>query len=120
MDIALWIAQGILALVLLLAGITKLTRSKEQLAPQMGWVEDFSEPTIKTIAVLDLLGAVGLVLPQLTGVATFVTPVAAGGVSLLMIGSLVVHLRRGETSDVIRNVVFLAIALFVLIGRLSA
>ena len=59
MNVALWILQGILALMYLLAGGLKLTRSKEQLGSQMHWVEDFSSTTIKAIGVVEILGALG-------------------------------------------------------------
>jgi hypothetical protein len=67
MDVALWIAQVVLALVFGAAGTIKLSRPKEKLAPNMGWVEDFSAGFVKFGGGIELLGALGLILPGPTG-----------------------------------------------------
>ena len=109
MDITLWIVAGLLALAFLGAGTMKLSRSKEQLAASgMSWTEDFSAPMVKTIGSLEILGALGLVLPALV-------PVAALGLTATMIGAIVVHLRRREAFT--PAAVLLVLAAFVAIGR---
>lgn len=97
MVIALWIVNALLALAMLAAGTMKLARPKPALA-QMGlkWVEDFSPGFIKTIAALEVIGALGLVLPLLTGIAPILSPIAAVGLLVLMVGATVIHLRRHE------------------------
>jgi uncharacterized membrane protein len=117
MNVALWIVQILLALAFLLAGGMKLTQPKEKLAESMPWVEGFSPGTVRLIGVLEILGAIGLVLPALTGILPWLTPLAAVGLALTMIGGAVVNLRRGEAQPIIANVVLLVLAVFVAYGR---
>lgn len=117
MNIVLWIVAIALALAFLAAGLSKLVQSKEKLAPRMAWVEDFETGPIKTIGALEVLGAIGLVLPGVTGIAPILVPLAATGLALLMIGAIVVHARRGETQAIPVNVVLLLLAVFVAWGR---
>lgn len=117
MNIALWVVAIVLALVFLAAGLSKLVQSKEKLAPRMAWVEDFETGPIKTIGALEVLGAIGLVVPGVTGIAPILVPLAATGLALLMIGAIVVHARRGEKQAIPVNVVLLLLAVFVAWGR---
>ena len=116
MNIALWIVAGLLALAFLGAGTMKVSRSKEQLtASGMGWTEDFSTGMVKTIGSLELLGALGLILPAVTGILPVLVPIAALGLTATMIGAVVVHLRRPEAFP--PAAVLLVLAAFVAIGR---
>lgn len=117
MNIALWVVAIVLAVVFLAAGLSKLVQSKEKLAPRMAWVEDFETGPIKTIGALEVLGAIGLVVPGVTGIAPILVPLAATGLALLMIGAIVVHARRGEKQAIPVNVVLLLLAVFVAWGR---
>lgn len=97
MLIAYWIVGGLTALVFFAAGGMKLARSRAQLASAgMAWTEDFSSAAIKLIAAAEVLGALGLVLPVLTGVVPVLAPIAACCLAVLMTGATVVHLRRHE------------------------
>ncbi|PZE66175.1 MULTISPECIES: DoxX family protein [unclassified Curtobacterium] len=97
MDIALWIITGLLALAFLGAGILKLLRPRTALIDGgMPWAAEFSSPAIKTVAALEAIGAIGLVLPRLTGVAPLLSPIAALGLAALMTDAVVVHARRDE------------------------
>jgi uncharacterized membrane protein YphA (DoxX/SURF4 family) len=118
MNIALWIVQALLAIAFGMAGFMKITQPKEKLAAQMGWVEDFTPPTIKAIGVLEVLGAIGLIVPQLTGILPWLTPLAAVGLALTMLGAMATHLRRHE--NIVVNVVLLLLAVFVAYGRVVA
>ncbi|MDQ5853545.1 MAG: DoxX family protein [Chloroflexota bacterium] len=120
MNIALWIVQALLAVAFGMAGIMKLTQPKEKLAAQMGWVEDFAPTTVKGIGLLEVLGAIGLILPRLTGILPWLTPLAAIGLVLTMLGAIVTHLRRHENQMIVANVVLLALAAFVAYGRFAA
>lgn len=117
MNTALWIVQILLALAFGMAGIMKATQPKEKLAQQMKWVEDFAPNTVKGIGTLELLAAIGLVLPALTGILPILTPLAAVGLVLTMIGAALTHLRRKETPMIAINAVLLALAAFVAYGR---
>ncbi|GGO82922.1 DoxX family protein [Nonomuraea cavernae] len=118
MDVALWIVAGLLALVFLAAGAMKLTQPKDKLATSgLTWTEDFSGGAVKAIGALELLAALGLVLPAALGVVSILTPLAAAGLVLVMIGAAVTHARRKETSAIAVNVVLLVLAAFVAWGR---
>ena len=117
MNIALWIVAVVLAVGFLFAGSMKALRPKEALADRMGWVEDFSIPMVKAIGVLEILAAIGLVLPAALDVAPVLVPIAALGLVLMMAGAIVVHARRKENEALPVNIVLLLLALFVVWGR---
>jgi uncharacterized membrane protein YphA (DoxX/SURF4 family) len=117
MDVVLWIIAGLLALAFLGAGLTKLVQPKGKLAATMGWVDDFSPGTVKLIGALEVLVAIGLVLPAALDVVPVLVPLAAVGLVALMIGAAVTHARRGETPMIAVNVVLLVLAVVVAWGR---
>ncbi|MBK9052378.1 MAG: DoxX family protein [Chloroflexi bacterium] len=117
MNIVLWVVQGLLAAAFLMAGSNKLMRSKEQLKPMMAWVEDFSPQTLRIIGAVEVLGAIGLILPAATGILPGLTPLAAVGLVLTMLGAAATHLRRTEYPLIGVNAVLLLLALFVAYGR---
>ncbi|MDX2342303.1 MAG: DoxX family protein [Acidimicrobiia bacterium] len=117
MNAALWIVQIVLAMMMLMAGAMKVMKSKDELHEKMGWVEDFSENTIKAIGGLEVLGAIGLILPAVTGIAPVLVPLAAVGLAITMVGAVAVHVRRSEMASVAITVMLLAMAVFVAWGR---
>ncbi|MGH8871972.1 MAG: DoxX family protein [Acidimicrobiia bacterium] len=117
MDTALWIAQVVLAVAFGVAGTLKLSQPKEKLEANMGWVEDFSGGFVRFVGGVELLGALGLVLPAVTGLAPVLTPLAATGLAIEQVGAAIVHIRRKEPQFIIGNVVLIAIAVFVAWGR---
>ena len=121
MNILAWILSGVLAAVYLLVGVLKITTPKAKLAenPRMGWTDDFTASNIKGIGAAEVLGAIGVILPWLTGIAAFLTPVAAVGLTILQIGAMVVHWRRGEKQVLAGNATLAALALVVAILRFS-
>ena len=121
MNTALWIVQILLALAFAAAGFMKVSQPKDKLVANMKWVEDFSPNTVKGIGTLELLGAVGLILPALTGILPWLTPLAGVGLVLTMIGALLTHIRRGEVSGRLTiNIVLLLMAVFIAYGRFVA
>lgn len=117
MIIAVWIASGLLALVNLFAGGMKIATHKSKLGERMGWVEDFGGPTIKVIGALEVLAAIGLIVPPLTGILPILAPLAASGLVILQIGAIITHIRRGEQKAIGVNIVILLLALFVALAR---
>jgi uncharacterized membrane protein YphA (DoxX/SURF4 family) len=115
-DIALWVVQVLLAAVFLVSGATKLSQPKEKLLENMAWVEDFSHGAVRTIGALEVLRAIGIVLPKLTGVLPWLTPLAALGLVLTMIGAALTHLRRKEYGPIAVTAVLLVLAAFVAYG----
>jgi uncharacterized membrane protein YphA (DoxX/SURF4 family) len=122
MNIVLWILAGLLAAAFLAAGGMKLAQPKEKLVatPNMGWAADFSPGMLKTIGALEVLAAIGLILPGALDIVPVLVPLAATGLILLMIGAAITHARRGETSAIVTNVVLLAVAVVVAWGRFSS
>ncbi|GAA0987570.1 DoxX family protein [Acrocarpospora macrocephala] len=118
MNIALWIITGLLAVIFLASGAVKLIQPKEKLAASgMGFAEDFSAGAVKAIGTLEILAAVGLILPALLDIAPVLVPLAAVGLVLLMIGASITHLRRHEAQAIVVNLAFLALAALVAWGR---
>ena len=117
MNIALWIIQVLLAISFLASGTNKLARPRLALVSQTPYVEDFTDGQVKGIGALEVLAAIGLVVPPLVHVATFLTPLAAVGLVLLMAGAAVTHLRRREPQMVAVNGVLLILAAIVAVGR---
>lgn len=97
MNVVAWILQIVLAAAMLAAGGMKLARPKPALVGAgMGWADDFTDSNVKLIGAVEVLGAIGLILPWLTGIAPILTPLAAVGLALVMAGAVVVHVRRKE------------------------
>lgn len=118
MSIALWIIQGLLAAFFASGGVVKMLRSREQLsASGLTWVDDFSSGSVKAIGALELLAAIGLLLPAATGIAPVLVPLAAVGLVLMMVGAAAVHVRRDEIPFISVNAALLAVAAFVAWGR---
>lgn len=119
MNLALWVAAGLLAAVFLFAGSTKLFIPQKKLAeaPGGGWVNDFSAGFVKALGAVEILGAVGLILPALLGIAPVLVPLAALGLGLIMIGAAIVEFCRQEFKHVLLNLTYLALIAFVASGR---
>jgi hypothetical protein len=114
MDSALWIAQAFLAAIFLATGLTKLTQPRAKLAAgPMRWAADVTDGQFRTIGLLEVLGAVGLILPTALGIAEILTPLAAIGLALTMVGALGAHVRHGELDRLAVPIVLMGLALFV-------
>jgi hypothetical protein len=119
MNLALWIVAALLAAVFLGSGVMKLVQPKAKLASSMDVLNDFGAGTIKMIGTLEVLAAVGLVLPAALDVAPVLVPVAGVGLVLLMVGALLTHLRRRELWAVVPILVLIALTGLVVWGRLG-
>ncbi|GHE89872.1 hypothetical protein GCM10017786_22590 [Amycolatopsis deserti] len=120
MNVALWIAAGVLAAVALTGGFTKSFLPVRKLAAAHGgeWTGDAPEGLVRTLGVLEILAAIGLILPALTGIAPVLVPVTAVCWIALMIGAMITHLRYdGGARFAVLNLIYLAIAAFVALGR---
>ncbi|MFF2374215.1 DoxX family protein [Streptomyces xiamenensis] len=110
MTVAYWIVAALLAVFYLYAGGKKVAQSQEQLRPMMGWVDRVPMPAVRTIGALEVLGAAGLILPPLTGVAPWLAVASAIGLVLVQVGGIVVHLSRGEARLIGLNIGLLVAA----------
>jgi hypothetical protein len=119
MDVALWIIQVILALAFLGFGWNHAFRFESLIArPRLVWVGDVGRANMGVIGVLEILGSMGLVVPAVTGILPWLTPLAGLMLALLMGSAIAFHAGRpGELSNVPGNVVLGALALTVAWGR---
>jgi hypothetical protein len=127
-NMVLWVVQILLAAIFGGIGVVKLIQPKEKLHETMGWTKAATPIQVKVIGALELLAGIGLVLPALTGIATVLTPLAATGLVIIMIGGIVVHLhgvrtatapeqRTVEIQGIVTCVVLLVLAALVAWGR---
>lgn len=119
MNLALWVISGLLAVAFLVAGASKLFIPQEKLAraPGAGWVNDFSVGFVKSLGTVEILGAVGLILPGALNIAPVLVPLAAVGLATIMVGAAIVTFRRHEAKHALGNLVYLALTAFVAWGR---
>ena len=118
-DLLLWIGQILLALAFLVHayGLT-LGFSQWSVRPGMTWLADVGRDRTRIIGALELLGAIGLIVPAATGILPWLTPVAASCLAILMALAAVFHLRRpGEGQNIVLNAILGVLALAVAYGR---
>lgn len=120
MNIVLWVVSALLAAMYAMAGFTKLSAKEERLRAQFPWVGEVGLGNTRLIGLAELLGAVGLILPWLTGILPLLTPLAALGLVLVQVGAIALHLRRRETQILGLNVALLLAAAFVAVFRFTA
>jgi hypothetical protein len=119
MDIALWVAQILLGIAFIGLGFVHAARRDRATGPS-AWMLDVSKPLLTTIGVLEILGAIALILPWATGIATFLTPLAAIAFVVLMILAAIFHARRpGEAMNIAFNFVLGLVAAFIAWGRIE-
>jgi uncharacterized membrane protein YphA (DoxX/SURF4 family) len=118
MNIALWIVASVLAAAFGASGAAKILQPREKIiASGYAWAEDYSAAQVKLIGVVEVVGAVGLLLPAAVGVLDVLTPTAAACLALVMIAAALVHVRRRETNHVSRPLVLAVIAVVVAVLR---
>jgi hypothetical protein len=118
MNLVLWLIAGLLAAVFGATGILTLLMSKETLVRSgITWVEHFGTATVKVIGALELLAALALLLPAALGTATWLTPVAALGLVVLMGGAVLHNLRHHELRLAAGNGLLLVLAAILAWGR---
>jgi uncharacterized membrane protein YphA (DoxX/SURF4 family) len=110
---ALWIIQGLLALLFLFAGGMKLVLPIEEMTKQMALPGLF----LRFIGVAEVLGGLGLILPGLLGIRPGLTPLAAAGLVIIMIGATVLTLASGGAAQALFPLVVGLLAAFLAYGR---
>ena len=117
MLVFLWVAEIVLALLYFGLGVMRLVKPYATLVRVLRWPADFPAWSVKLIGVAEILGALGLILPAATDIASILTPIAACALALMMGLAVVVHLRRGELHRVALPAILLVVNVFVAIGR---
>ena len=117
MNIILWIVQGLLAAMYGMAGVMKTfqtSKAKEQLP----WAKNRSDGFVRFVGISELLGAIGLILPLLTGILPWLTLLAAVGLILIQLLAIFTeHLPKKEYNILPINILLLALSIFILVGR---
>ena len=120
MDTVIWIIQGVVAAMFLMAGIMKTTQPREVLIEKIGgWVEDMPFMAVRAIGILEILGAIGIIVPMFIESLAFLVPLAAIGLGLAMIGAMLVHVNRKEYKALGVNLFLLALVVTVIVGRMN-
>jgi hypothetical protein len=115
----LWFGQLVLAAVFAFTGYSKMSQPIAALAGQMPWVIDVPPMLVKFIGACEFIGAVGLVVPALTGVQPGLTPLAAVGLTALMSLASIFHFGRGEFGMLLGTVPLALACAFIAWGRLT-
>jgi uncharacterized membrane protein YphA (DoxX/SURF4 family) len=112
MNATIWICQVLLAGAFLYSGIMKVSQSKEKLMSigQTG-IAAFPLPAIRLIAILELLGVAGLIIPWRTDILPVLSPVSALCFAVIMLLAAPIHYRRREYKSVKLNIVLLAVCI---------
>jgi uncharacterized membrane protein YphA (DoxX/SURF4 family) len=113
-ETALWIVQVLLAAIFLVTGTIKLTQPRLKMAAgPMRWAADVTDTQFRAIGLVEVLGAIGLIVPAALGIAPLLTPLAAVGLVLTMVAAIRTHVRYAERDRLTVPIVVLALALFV-------
>lgn len=115
--ISLWIAQGLLAIMFLMAGVMKISQPIETLAQSLPWVNSTPTGLVRFIGLSEFLGGLGIILPSILRIKPFLTIWAAIGLALVMLLAAIFHGVRGEFSAIGMNFVLFLLAIFVAWGR---
>lgn len=117
---SLWIAQSILTLMFVMAGVLKTTTPLDRLAGMLPWTADVPGGLVRFIGVAEFAGALGLILPALLRVAPWLTALASFGLTVVMLLAAAFHLSRGESAAIGMPIALGALAAFVAWGRWRA
>ena len=117
MNIALWFIQGILAVMFLMAGVSKSTQPIPKLVKTVTWADRFPVSTVRFIGIVELLAAIGLILPWALNISPVLTPLAATSIVLVMLLAIIHHAKHEESKAIGFNAVLLLLGAFVAYGR---
>ena len=116
MDTLIWIIQSLMSVLFVFHGIAMFNPPaavQESVVKKMGYSLAF----LKILGTLEVLGGLGLILPTLTGIMPVLSPLAALGLVIIMIGAVGSHARHGEGKQTFATTVVTLLVVFVAIGR---
>jgi hypothetical protein len=90
----------------------------EKVKTSWPWVKEVSRGFVFFIGIVELIGVIGLIIPQATNIAPVLTPLAGIGLAAIVLFGAVFHAKRKEYQEIGVNVVFLVLAVFVAMGRM--
>ncbi len=117
MDTVIWIAQVLLGIAFVLAGVNHAL-NYARASRQMAWMAAVGPERLRVIGTLEILGGIGVLVPLLTGALPWLAPLAAALLALIMVFAIIFHARRGERAAIAINLVLGLLAAFVAFGRL--
>ncbi|MFP2956307.1 DoxX family protein [Myxococcus sp. 1LA] len=113
----LWSVQALLGLLFVGTGVWKLLTPVAELAAMIPWAGQVPGVFLVAVALIDLAGGLGIVLPSLTRIKPGLAVLAALGCAALQVSAIIFHLLRGEAASTPFNVLLVALSLFVFWGR---
>ena len=117
MNIALWVVQALTALAFGGHGFLMIS-GPQRMAERVPWVAALPAPVVRLLGLLEILGAIGVLVPAATGVLPSLTVAAAGGLVAMMLLAMLFHVTRREWPNIGLNFVLGALAFAVAYGRL--
>lgn len=115
MQLALWIASGLLALAMSAAGGIELATPRTKLTEKMKWAKTWSDGNVKLLGLAEVCGGIGLIVPHTTGILPILTPVAAACIVVLMLGAVKIHLDLEESP--VAPALLALLGVFIALGR---
>jgi DoxX-like family len=120
MLIAVWIVSGLLALAYLFSAGAKILLSHDKIVESASWATGWAPGRVKALGVIEILGAVGMIVPPLVGIVPVLAPIAAVGLVLYQVAAIIVHLRHhDDPKGLLPNFLLLLAALFVAVVRFA-
>ena len=107
-----WVFSIVLSVVFLITGVNRAFRY-EKSRDLFPWVKDVPRALVQAIGIAEILGALGLILPVVTGIYSWLTPVAAAALALLMFMAAMFHAQRREKAEAALNVLLLIMLVFI-------
>lgn len=117
LHLGLWVVQALCAFAFTGAGLLKLTSDLVELGTKMAWVPKFPALAVRGIGLVELLGAIGLILPSALRTQPQLTVWAAMGLTLVMLGAASTHVALGEPQEMVPALVLAALSTFIVWGR---
>ena len=120
MDTEITVLQVLLTIFAGAAGLLRFATpyAKFTKLPAQGWANDFKPWQVKLIGFVEICIAVGIIVPLFVDSLTMLTTLATVGLALVMAGAMATHLRRLEYPNMVGNLIWLGLALFVAYTRL--
>jgi hypothetical protein len=117
LHVSLWAAQVLLGLLFLFAGVMKVSQPIAELAQKLVWPGALPEGLVRFIGLSELTGGLGLILPSVTRVKPWLTPLAGAGLLTIMLFASLFHVSRGELGVLPMNFALGGLAAFIAWGR---
>lgn len=107
MEIVILGLQIVLSGIFLYFGSLKIFLPHNKIEKKVTWANDYSSAKLKFFGFLEVIGAIGLILPYQLDIFPILTPMAATGLAMVMAGAIVVHLHRDEINMIFLNILMI-------------